>query len=86
MECPEKDVEYSGGDLMANFFGVKTPKKKQNVPSWKKCSKWCSTLSDCKAWSYSTTQHTCTAKTNDKQRSNVQGFVSGSRGCKEDGK
>ena len=81
--CPEKDIEYTA-DLVTNFFGVKITKKKTYVLSWSECSKWCSTLDDCKAWTYSTIQRTCTAKTNNEQRRSAQGFVSGSRDCKED--
>ena len=33
--------------------------------------KWCSTLDGCKAWSYSSTQRTCTAKTNNDQKQNL---------------
>ena len=82
--CPEKNVEYSGSNLVTNLFGMQIPRKKNNVPSWSECSKWCSTLNGCKAWSYSTIQRTCTAKTNNEQRRSAQGFVSGSRGCTEE--
>ena len=60
------------------------PKKRQNVASWSECSKWCSTLDGCKAWTYSTIQRTCTAKTNNKQRRTAKGFVSGPRHCTEE--
>ena len=83
--CPEYDVEYTGSDLVVDMFFVNVKKMKENVPSWSECSKWCGTLDGCKAWSYSTTQRTCTAKTNNNETRTTKGFVSGTRDCKEDG-
>ena len=65
-----------------SLFGMQIPKKRENVPSWSECSKWCSTLGACKAWTYSTTHYTCTAKANNEERRAATGFVSGSRECK----
>ena len=83
--CPENNVEYTGGDLVENKYGVEVKVEKGNVPSWSECSKWCSTLDGCKAWTYSTTQRSCKAKTNSDQRKSTPGFVSGSRECKAKG-
>ena len=83
--CPENNVEYTG-DLVTNMFGIQITKKKDNVPSWTECSTWCNTHHGCKAWSYSTSQRSCTAKTNNNQKRTAEGFVSGSRDCQEGSK
>ena len=83
--CPENNVAYTGSDLMLKMFGMKMKQKRNNVPSWSECSKWCNTLNSCQAWTYSTSQRACTAKTNNERKRMATGFVSGSKECKEGG-
>ena len=82
--CPEVNVEYVNSDLFINMNGFEMKMKAENVPSWSECNKWCSTLDGCKAWTYSTSQRTCTAKTNKTRRRFRQDFLSGSTECNEE--
>ena len=58
---------------------------KADIPSWKKCKEYCTSLDQCNFWTYSAKETICNPKEHDSGRESRVGYVSGPKSCQKTG-
>merc|ERR1712188_33052 len=69
--CPEKDVDYKGGDIKLDL----------DITSWEDCARRCSSLGTCEVFTYVTSTGCCYLKKGTVTKETSTGLISGGKTC-----